>query len=129
MARLRFCTARDGAVAASMDEYRCAFTDDATITVSPLGSATPLQSTNNIPDFVNENTTSASAFAINPHFILNSDLNNPDVATRGMDLMNMRYEHAAERQETGEWRIVDMTIYFDEIFNDVVFFGAGQTPS
>ena len=147
---------RDAAREAAVAEYERAFTDDATITVFPLGSETPLQSTNNIPDwsafvagyFVNENysstlhlmsnfvidftdedTAQASAFAINPHFILNREAGNPDAATRGMDLMNVRYEYEAERQEDGEWRIVDMTIHLDEIFNGIGFFGAGQSPS
>jgi hypothetical protein len=135
-------------------EYQRAFTPDMQITVFPLRGTTPLRQVKGIADWiafaggffdqakysstlhlmsnftvdvVDASTARGTAYAHVPHYI-QSAAKDPTGANVTVENMLARYEFAARRQQNGEWRIAEMTIYLDEIQRQTGFFPNGQAP-
>jgi len=135
-------------------EYQKAFVSDVQITVYPLRSATPLNRSRTLAEwmpfvtgfyntakysstlhlmsnfditFQDANTAQGSAFAHVPHYI-QSAAKDAGAATVSVENMLCRYEFVARRQPDGAWKITDLSIYLDEIERQAGFFPNGQQP-
>jgi hypothetical protein len=133
-------------------EYAQAFAPDVKITVYPLRNATPLREVTGIPDwiafadgffenanyssslhlmsnfdidFTDADTARVSAYAGVPHFI-RSDARTAEAQAVTLEYMLCRYDYVARRQADGGWKIVEFTIYLDEIQRSQGFYPGGQ---
>lgn len=133
-------------------EYAKAFAPDVKITVYPLRSATPLRQVTGIADwiafadgffenakyssslhlmsnfdiqFADANTARASAYAGVPHFI-QSTARAAESQAVTLEYMLCRYDYVVKRQPDGSWKIIEFTIYLDEIQRSQGFYPGGQ---
>ncbi len=136
------------------ERYEDCFVDDVTITVFALGNLeAPLRSTTGIDEWVafassffqeagysatrhlmsnfdvtltGTDTAVMTSYASIPHFILDRSALTEDSATQTLEFMIARYEDEVARDTSGKWRVVEKTVYLEEIWRGVGFFPGGQ---